>query len=171
MKRRVGSTLVIAALLGAYPLRAAERMAAPTVRVEVRSAKAGQLEALRAAAEVSGVEVCVASEGGRSWLAISAGAQRDLAAALEALRRAAGAAGVKLRISSDCPADQMKAVSSRPAVTDDPRRPAARAAPAAVLNPPPERGAISWSPTRPGQTPTAVGLAAPLVRAPRGPPG
>ncbi|KPK81754.1 MAG: hypothetical protein AMJ81_10325 [Phycisphaerae bacterium SM23_33] len=161
---------MVAALLGAYPLRAADRTAAPAVRVEVLSAEADQLKALRAAAEVSGVQVRVVSEGRAHWLEISARVQGDLVAALEALWRAASAAGVKLRFGLHSAAGQMKAVSCRPAVIDDPRRPARGAPPAAVLNPPAEPGVLSRSPTLPEQTPTVVGLAAPPVRASRGPP-
>lgn len=170
MKRRVGSALLIATLLGAWPLRASSWPAPPVVRVEAASATPGQLEALCGAARTGAAKVRLISDGRARWLEISADVGADVAAALDALRRAAASAGVKLRVRSDPAGGELKAVSCRPVVLGDDHGAAGRGGPPAVLDPPQRPRGL---PARPAWTDIPPGLerlAPPAGRAPRGPP-
>ena len=170
MKRRIASTLLMASLLGAYPLRAAGWVPAPAVRVEVRSARPEQVQALCAAAKAAAGRVRVVSQGRACFLEVTAGAQADLARALARLRRAADAAGVKLRVRSGAAAGEVKAVSWRPVAVGQPDRAAGRTVSAAVLDPPPRPAAPCRMRAQPPGTHGPEQLPAPAVRAPRGPP-
>ena len=88
---------MIILLLSAQPLHAAGRGQVVRLRVAVRNASDGQVEALRVAAWRAGADARVLSCGGVRWLEIVA-APGHVAAAVEAVRAAARAQGLDIEL-------------------------------------------------------------------------
>ena len=110
--RRVQSVGMIILLLSAQPLHAAGRGQVVRLRVAVRNASGGQVEALRAAACLAGADARVVFRGGARWLEIVA-APGHVAAAVEAVRAAARAQGLDIELPRRGEGHELLAVTSR----------------------------------------------------------
>lgn len=125
--------MLIVALLGSFPCRAAESARAPGARVRAFTSDPARLEALCKAGADKGARVRILRRGRAVWLDVSAETPAALARALEAIGNQAGVEGVKVRLGGRGAGEDARAVSAKPISVDPPRRAGFRPVAASVL--------------------------------------